>query len=213
VQNKANLEAWLASGNPSYRTNPIRQGQLCETNPIWLVSRSPTGRNAQNEPNSGPAGRDEASGTRDECAKRSQFGWPAGAPEGEMRKTNPILRWRIVRNKPNLARAPRNGRGRPGSDCAKQSQFPPEQRKGQVLCRKGVMVNRTCNRLRQNKANLPARPRTGIGRGVTSGSVAQAYCAKQTQFAAGGQGRPSPRPGALTMPPAGQTCETKPISA
>jgi len=34
-----------------------------------------------------------------------------------------------------------------------------------VVCRKEVMVNGTCNRLRQNKANLPARPQTGAGRG------------------------------------------------
>jgi hypothetical protein len=78
-----------------------------------------------------------------------------------------------------------------------------------VPSRKGVMVNRTCNRLRQSKANLPTWTRTGVGRGVTSGSVAQAYCAKQTQFAAGGQGRPSPRPGALTMPPAGTNVRNK----
>jgi hypothetical protein len=43
-------------------------------------------------------------------------------------------------------------------------------------------------------------------------AVALARCAKQTQFAADGQGRPSPGPGALTMPPArGQVRQTNPI--
>jgi hypothetical protein len=36
---------------------------------------------------------------------------------------------------------------------------------------------------------------------VTSGVAARAYCAKQTQFAPDGRGRPSSRPGALAMPP------------
>jgi hypothetical protein len=72
-------------------------------------------------------------------------------------------------------------RGRTQDKCAKQTQFGPRQSKGQVVCRKGFMVNRTGNRLRKNKANLRARPRTGVGRGVTGGAVAQAYCAKQSQ--------------------------------
>jgi hypothetical protein len=63
-----------------------------------------------------------------------------------MRQTNPI--W---------AGWPARGAGGretpPGHDGAKQSQFWPEQREGQVPCRKGVMVHRTRNRLRQNKAN------------------------------------------------------------
>ena len=50
-----------------------------------------------------------------------------------------------------------------GSNCAKQSQFPAERREGQVPCRKGVMVNRTCNRLRQNKANSSLRIKRSSG--------------------------------------------------
>jgi hypothetical protein len=73
-------------------------------------------------------------------------------------------------------------RGRTQGKCAKQTQFGPRQGEGQVPCRKGFMVNRPGNRLRQNKANLRARPRTGVGRGATGGAVAQAYCAKQSQF-------------------------------
>jgi len=87
----------------SCETNPISgqpgagDARLCKTNPIWLVGRRPGGANAQNEPNSGPAGRDTAWGTRDERAKQTQF--PSGAAWGEapeawdarqMRKTNPI---------------------------------------------------------------------------------------------------------------------------
>jgi hypothetical protein len=138
---------------------------------------------------------------RAKCAKRTQFPpVPGGSgPEG---------RAAIVQNEPNWARAPRDGHGRgreapPQSNRAKQSQFPLEQREGQVLCRKGFMVNRTGNGLRQNEANLPAWTQTGTGWGVTKGAVAQGYCAKRTQFAPDGQGRPSPRPEALTMPPTG----------
>jgi len=91
-----------------------------------------------------PAGtRPEARGTRGKCAKRTQFGWSGGAPESEMRQTNPI---------------PWHG---------------------------------------------PRRVQAG---GVTSGAVAQVYCAKRTQFAADGRGRPSPRPEALTMPPMRNKC-------
>jgi hypothetical protein len=57
--------------------------------------------------------------------------------------------------------------------CAKQTQLPAEQKEGQRFGGKGVMVNRTVYRPRQNKAN--------------SGGWDAA--------------RPSPRPGALTMPP------------
>jgi hypothetical protein len=35
----------------------------------------------------------------------------------------------------------------------KQSQFPPDQKRGQRLGGRGVMVNRTFDRPRQNKAN------------------------------------------------------------
>ncbi len=61
----------------------------------------------------------------------------------------------------------------PGAYCAKQTQFPPEEQDGQVLCRKGVMVNRTSDGHRQNKANFGGWDTVG----------------------------PSARPEALTMPP------------
>jgi hypothetical protein len=71
-------------------------------------------------------------------------------------------------NEPNLVRAPRKGRGWPPDPAgARRRQTkpiarsgaprrcPPALREGQVVCRKEVMVNGTCNRRRQNKANLP----------------------------------------------------------
>jgi hypothetical protein len=130
-------------------------------------------RPQQNKPNSrGP------DGTRD---------------EGEMRQTNPI--W------PGWpGRGAGGGQTPAGHDGAKQSQFPAELREGQVVCRKGVMVHRTCNRLRKNKANLPARPPRGAGRGshqpsrrcgvlrqtnpISGGRLSpwRCKCAKRTQF-------------------------------
>ncbi len=62
--------------------------------------QAPAGPNVRNEPNSRRGGWDGASGTRDECAKRSQLPAPAGAVHGRRRgrcfqrsqlcKTNPI---------------------------------------------------------------------------------------------------------------------------
>jgi hypothetical protein len=54
----------------------------------------------------------------------------------------------------------------PGHGGAKQSQFPPRRQEGQRLGGKGVMVNSTFDRLRQNKANLPQRPPRGAGRRI-----------------------------------------------
>ncbi len=81
-------------------------------------------------------------------------------------------------NEPNLVRAPRKGRGwapdpagarrrqtKPIARSGAPRRCPPALREGQVVCRKEVMVNGTCNRRRQNKANLPARPQTGVGQG------------------------------------------------
>jgi hypothetical protein len=56
----------------------------------------------------------------------------------------------IVQNKANLP----GGAGGVGRGMLyKQSQFPPEQKEGQSLGAKGVMVNNTSDRPRQNKAN------------------------------------------------------------
>jgi hypothetical protein len=48
-------------------------------------------------------------------------------------------------------------------NCAKQTQFRQREKKRQVLCGKGVMVNRTSHRPQQNKANSRLR-RAGRGR-------------------------------------------------
>jgi hypothetical protein len=61
----------------------------------------------------------------------------------------------------------RGGRGRgPWGNRAKQSQFPSDPKEGQVLCGKGVMVNRTFDRPQQNKPN--SRPGR-VGRGPGDG--------------------------------------------
>jgi hypothetical protein len=75
-----------------------------------------------------------------------------------MRQTNPIWPGRPGRGTGGRESPPRH-------DGAKQSQFGPEEREGQRLGGKGVMVNSTFDRLRQNKANLPQRPPRGAGRG------------------------------------------------
>ncbi len=127
-----------------------------------LVARSTlqVGAIAPNKPNSGRPG-----------------GGPATPGEGRMCETKPI--W------PGRPGMGAGGWETPtGSDCAKQSQFPPEQREGQVPSRKGVMVNRTCNRLQQNKANL--QPPTGIGGGKPHPTSGRNY-AKQTQFKPAGR--------------------------
>ena len=62
---------------------------------------------------------------------------------------------------------------------AKQSQFPPRRQERQRLGEKGVMVNSTFDRPRQNKANSGEWDASG---GAISGAVAWARRAKQTQF-------------------------------
>jgi hypothetical protein len=81
-----------------------------------------------------------------DCGFRKVWGPPPDLA-GPTLQTNPIwAEWPA-----------RSGAGResqPGRDGAKQSQFWPGEREGQVPCRKGVMVHRTCNRLPKNKAKL-----------------------------------------------------------
>ena len=122
---------------------PYKQSQFARTGPRGPGRRA----NARNEPNflAGPGG------------PPSPLGPPA-SPLGQ--------RQLYKQSQSRLRRAGRGPQGRGTRDkCAKQTQFPAEQKEGQVVCRKEVMVNGTCNRLRQNKANLPARPQTGAGRG------------------------------------------------
>jgi hypothetical protein len=119
----------------------------------------------------------------------------------------------IVPNKPNFAGRASPGRwkyakrtqfrpARPSTappytwlNCAKQSQFRPRRQGRQRLGRQGVMVNRTFDRPRQNKANS----------GEPGGDPGVDY-AKQSQFRRGGQ--------SCQTNPIGRRkwCETKPIS-
>jgi hypothetical protein len=93
--------------------------------------RGTWGRICQTNPILGKAQWDEATGAGD---------------AGQSCKTNPI--------RPGQPGRGAGGRRTPpGHDGAKQSQFAQEQREGQVLGGKGVMVNRAFDRLRQNKAN------------------------------------------------------------
>ncbi len=54
--------------------------------------------------------------------------------------------------------------GRHRENHAKQTQFLAGGEEGQVSCGKGVMVNWTCNRPRQNKANCPKRGTEAVSR-------------------------------------------------
>ncbi len=108
-------------------------------------------------------------------------------------------------------------------NCAKQTQFPLRGQEGQRLGRKGVMVNSTSDRPRQNKANSGGWDASG---GTTGRAVAWARCAKQTQFldcgfperhrATGVRLRrscrfaDSGRPGACRLGPARAPCTNKP---
>ena len=110
------------------------------------------------------------------------------------------------------------GEGRQGRQCryhwakaCETKPIPPGRRDGQVLCGKRVMTNWTRKRRRQNKANSRT-DRNGQGPARLPSAAGGTNRVKQSQFAADGQGRPSPRPEALTMPPVRrQVRQTKPI--
>jgi len=82
-------------------------------------------------------------------------------PPGKVGRGRPTYEEPTMRNKANPASRPTAW-----GQLYKQSQFPPRRQDGQRLVQKGVMVNSTFDRLRQNKAN--------------SGGAADR--AKQTQF-------------------------------
>jgi hypothetical protein len=114
-----------------------------------------------------------------DCAKRTQFPpAPGGTGPGSGNRET------IVQNEANFAI--RDGTWRAKGERAKQTQFPAAGKKGQVLSRKGFMVNHSSNRPRQNKANSAGWDAAG---GVTSGTIAWARCAKRTQFAPDGPTR------------------------
>jgi hypothetical protein len=121
------------------------------------------------------------------CAKQTQL--PEAGHRGgvrlrrEGRGLGDVGRGANAPNKPNLHLPGRIGGASPAlhglhrakqsqwggaADCAKQSQFPPRCQAGQRLARKGVMVNSTSGRLRQNKANFRLRR---AGRGPRGGGI------------------------------------------
>ena len=85
----------------------------------------------------------------------------------------------------------------------KQSQFPPGQQEGQVLCGKGVMVNRTFDRPRQNKATFGGWAGRTIAKagGLDDATRHRGKHAKQSQFGTSraracpelAEGTPNPR--------------------
>jgi hypothetical protein len=155
----------------------------CKTKPSPAVDRGCQGRNVRNKAKPGRSGASGGTGlgtqgrcakqtkfldcglgtdlplrpARVDCAKQTQFGWSAGAPEGAMRKTNPIpaeldgtgarRRGANMQNGPNF----RQG-GPPGpAYCTKQSQFPAGWvGRGRRGGGRGTSV--------RNKANLAAPP-------------------------------------------------------
>ncbi len=142
-----------ATGRPS---RPARPGASCTNKPNWPE------RTVRNKANS-PGG--------------ELVGQAPPYRSAQLRQTNPICargadRTRYKQSQFGTSRAracPELAEGTPNLrrvDYAKESQFRPRRQDGQRLCEKGVMVNSTFNRPRQNKAN---------SRGV-------AQRAKQTQF-------------------------------
>jgi hypothetical protein len=192
----------------------------------------------RNEPNFARApgnGRWLPEPPRANCAKRSQFPVSRAAGNARLCETKPI--WLVgrgpggqtARNEANFRRAEIPPpfqysiipAFRSDADCAKRSQ----SRRGRVgwglgsegrLCKTNPISESgpagAGSRWYKRSQFVRRGQRSARAGEVTSGGVAWARCAKQTQFATDGQERPSPRPEALTMPPVRrQVHQTKPI--
>jgi hypothetical protein len=147
-QNKANF----GESEHAWRPNCAKQSQTWAGWDIWGTPCQGGGNRAKRtqfgpgQASRAMAGANRAKRTQfpasqglgtPDCAKRTQFGWSAGGPEGQMRKTNPIParpggtrpggRGTNVRNKPNFPAVPRGARpqrrGTRGKR-AKRTQFP-----------------------------------------------------------------------------------------
>jgi hypothetical protein len=118
-------------------------------------------------------------------------------------------------NRTQLAWLRRAGRGQRdggrGANAPNKPNFRRTCGRGKWLAGKELWYIAPAIGFGKTKPICPNDPRGARDAGATSRAGAAAYCAKQTQFAAAGRGRPSPRPEALTLPPTGQMCETKPI--
>jgi len=168
MQNKPNWDDRLrpAAAKPCSRgdAEAQRKARLNPSGPLRPgVSARGIKCEVENKPNL-PGGPDPAGrGEWGECAKQTQF------PTGEIPQRSTVLSFHHSRRMPFVQNEAKLGQDETsGGWClretnrAKQSQFPPEHQEGQVLCRKGIMVNHTCKRLRQNKANSGRSP---VGRG------------------------------------------------
>jgi hypothetical protein len=129
-------------GQKPWRCRPS-PGQSRETNPISGEPKYPSfqpdadcAKQSQfaRAPRNG-RGRPGPGGLATNCAKRSQFGCSAGAPEAEIRETNPISEedsglkcQAIVRNKANLAtglgEAPQGARAAREASCTNKPNLP-----------------------------------------------------------------------------------------
>jgi hypothetical protein len=118
-------------------------------------------------------------------------------------------------NEPNLVRAPRKGRGWPpdpgGHDRAKQSQFPAEQKEGQRLGGKRVMVNGISDRPQQNEAKLGRPGVSGGWRGWSQSCKAKPICGGVNRPARGVGCTNKANSGLPGWRQRGLLCETKPI--
>ncbi len=131
---------------------------LCKTNPIRPLEYGGRARPPHKEPSGTKrAKRTQLPEARHRRGVRLRRPGRGSGDEGQRRQTNPIWRWCRGGGAGGCQRPP-------GHDGAKQSQFPAEQEEGQRLGGKGVMVNSTFDRPRQNKAKL--------GQDGTSGGTA-----------------------------------------
>ncbi len=210
-------------GWDAHATTSTAKGETCETNPnlgrpgdagkgshrIWgtfLESGTCTMKPIPGYAGwGGPEGRGAGTNVQNK-AKPGQNGTSGGRrPRGASRAKQS----QFAPDRPEEAPPERSARVSAGQGkCAKQTQSAPERRQRQVLYGQGIMVNHACKGGWQNKANPGDSGRDRIwGTRDVKGNRA-----KQSQLATDGAGIPSPRPEALTLPPARrQSCETKPI--
>jgi hypothetical protein len=169
----------------------------------FLASRAAGGQSImQNEPNS-PAGREprERATGGAACTNKPNLGRPPGrpGPGGRNGQNEPNLAGRAGPQRAKCAK--QSQKAGVGRQLYKQSQFCQSDAKGQVLCRKRLMVNWTGRGPWRNKANSRSY---GKGRGLraavvqtnpisaTRGGRRPGVLYKQTQFQAVGRLDPGP---------------------
>ncbi len=145
----------------------------------------------RNEPNLPPCALGPAGSSAQTKPIAGYAGWDPSS--SRLCKTKPIPAGRGAAGGPGFPSRP------PGlaANCAKQTQFPAAGKRRQVLCGRGVMVNRTVYGPRQNKANCPAVPGgtrpVGRGRGVLyKQSQSARQCRAGRGLGDGGRGANAP---------------------